>query len=379
MFVADNINDFFEISDCVLKAVPRPEINEKIFCEFKVPKGVRVISSNCFIHLPELTKIILSNDVETVEEDVFGSTVKEVKLGKNIKNITPNAFRKAPFLKTISVNKNNPYFQSSYGMLFNKNEKSLIYVPHHSLGRYLLTSLDKINNIKKAKTIKDKLNVKIDVSLKKKVREYFEKNVHIIAPYALALSPDIFNSRDYVNNLLDTEDGEKLIAMMKKTYDLHWTKGLKTVGTGAFKSNLCYRFVSFEEGLETIDNFAFVNCTNLEIISIPKSVKRIGRYAFWNCKKLYSLHIPDSVYKIEQGICKDCYALQELSISEKCTVIEDEAFLNCKSLMKFRIPNTVESIGSKAFAGCEKLELIVPHLAVYADDAFEDCRNVIFE
>ena len=47
--------------------------------------------------------------------------------------------------------------------------------------------------------------------------------------------------------------------------------------------------------------------------------------------------------------------------------------------MKFRIPNTIESIGRKAFAGCEKLELIVPHLTVYADDAFDDFKNVIFE
>lgn len=364
MYTINNISDYFEISEGKLKPLPDSKVIDEEIEYFEVPEGVRVVSNDCFAHLPRLAKIDLSNDVETVGKNVFGLYVNEVKLGKKVKDISADAFRTAPVIKSVSVHKKNPYFQSFMGMLLNREGNELLFAPKYSVGRFLLEHIDGVN--RSTETLKNKINGKIDNILLKKTEKFFRNNVSQIAPYSMAVFPELL--------------GDNFKEFLTKTeYDLHWVKGLEKVGRAAFKTNYFYRNISFEEGLKTIEELAFASCKKMELINLPESVERIGSYAFFGCSALDSLIIPDNIQKIESGLCRECTALKEVNIPKQCTVIEKEAFENCKSLTRLHIPGTVNTIESKAFSGCENLEIAVSKSTVCAEDAFDGCMKVIYE
>lgn len=353
----ENLNDYFELTNGILKSRFRPETNEEIYYRFKVPKGVKVISSGCFDTLPELTHVILSDDVEEIESEAFGANVKSIELGKSVKKLSGLSFRKSSAEK-ILVDKGNSYFTSFNGMLLNKAKNELIYVPFYSLGRDIL---HRINTVPpKATSLRSKINIKIDEKMKKETIEILQ-NIREIRDFGFAV---------YSDNIINNEN------ITKKLYDLCWPEGLERIGCGAFILNYFYRTMSFESGLKEIGDIAFSGCYLLQKVSLPESVEVIGKRAFSRCLKLSELDIPDMVEVIEDGICADCYDLRRVSLPEGCTSIGAEAFKNCKNLTELSIPESVKSIGERAFEGCENLEIKVDGSVSCAENAFIGCKSV---
>lgn len=353
----ENINDFFELTDGVLKSRPRPTTHEEIYHCFRTPKEVKVISSGCFDDLPELTHIILSDDVEEIESEAFGTNVKSIELGKSVKKLSGLSFRKSSAEK-ILVNKGNPYFTSFNGMLLNKARNELVYVPFCSLGHNILHRINTVSP--KATSLRSKINIKIDEKMKKKTLEILQ-NIREIRDFGFAV---------YADNIINNEN------ITKKLYDLCWPEGLEKIGFGAFIMNYFYRTMSFESGLKEIGDVAFSGCYLLQKVSLPESVEVIGKHAFSRCLKLSELDIPDRVEIVKDGICADCHDLRRVSLPEGCTSIGAEAFKNCKNLTELRIPKSVKSIGERAFEGCENLEIKVDGSVSCAENAFIRCKSV---
>ena len=91
------------------------------------------------------------------------------------------------------------------------------------------------------------------------------------------------------------------------------TKGVTSVGAGAFYCCMGLKTVVLPESLETIDFFAFSSCTALESITLPDSLKTIGQEAFENCTSLKSITIPSGVTEIGSGAFAYCTGLESIN------------------------------------------------------------------
>ena len=118
------------------------------------------------------------------------------------------------------------------------------------------------------------------------------------------------------------------------------TKGVTSVGAGAFYCCMGLKTVVLPESLETIDFFAFSSCNALESITLPDSLKTIGQEAFENCTSLKSITIPGSVTSIGQSAFYGCSSLTSVTIEEGVTSIGSYAFSGCTSLTSITFNGT---------------------------------------
>ncbi len=188
------------------------------------------------------------------------------------------------------------------------------------------------------------------------------------------------------------------------------TKGVTSVGAGAFYCCMGLKTVVLPEGIKTIDDYAFSNCTALESVTFPGSLKSIGFCAFLNCTSLKSITIPSGVTEIGYGPFFGCTGLESINaaagngtyssvngvlfnkdkteliaypagktdaayaIPSGVITIEDSAFLAGK-FKSVTIPGSVKLIGYGAFTECENLESVtIPNSVTnVADYAFSQC------
>lgn len=356
-----NIHEYFSLSEGVLDP-PEKRSSERLSYLFYLPAGIHTIGDSCFKEYDEIESLTLAKDAVSLGETITGRCVKDVKLGKNVREIHPKAFGASPELSGIGVRSGNPFYSSMYGMLMSKDGSRLVFAPQNSTGRALVETLER--EAEYENNAKGNANALIGKQLKKKIRKAF-KDLTSIGDFAFGIFPE-----EYRDTFKDYYVGW--------TLDLKWPEGLREIGSYAFRGCYYYKSISFCEGLKKIGTGAFINCKKLEEIILPQSVEDIGSYAFYLCDRLRRLVLPDPLAFVSKGLCKDCIGLSEVVLPSSCTCIEDEAFSGCTSLESIAVPDTVKTIGSKAFYGCGKLDIVVPASAECCEDSFTGCRSVVF-
>ena len=108
--------------------------------EYTIPSGVKTIDSDAFTAKNTLERLIIGNDVETIEAKAFfGSGIKEVVITDNVKYIGNNAFGWSE-METVYCNMITPptaEIIGSYWEAFYNTNLTTIYVPTESLDLYL--------------------------------------------------------------------------------------------------------------------------------------------------------------------------------------------------------------------------------------------------
>ena len=178
------------------------------------------------------------------------------------------------------------------------------------------------------------------------------------------------------------------------------TKGVTSVGAGAFYCCMGLKTVVLPEGIKTIDDYAFSNCTALESVTFPGSLKSIGFCALLNCTSLKSITIPSGVITIEEsafiagkfksvtipgsvkligyGAFTECENLESVTIPNSVTNVADYAFSQCTALTTATIPNSVSKISYGTFYDCTSLKSVTIPVSVKSIDhkAFSLCNKL---
>ena len=135
--------------------------------------------------------------------------------------------------------------------------------------------------------------------------------------------------------------------------------------------------ISLPEGLLYINDRAFGNCSSLANISIPSSVIHISDDVFdgtaWHNSQ------PDGLIYIDNWFYgfKGEAPAGELVIADETKGIAGGALYGCKELTTVSLPESIKSIGSFAFDGCGIETITVPHGVQHIGRfAFEDCVNL---
>ena len=268
--------------------------------------------------------------------------------------INSGAFDSATNLVSIEVEEGNTAFSSAGGILYDKEQKNIVYVPAKLAGSVTLP--EGLQSVKSS----------------------------------------AFSGRSLVTSVTIPSS-------------------VTSIGTYAFEDCAALATVTIGSGVTSIGSYAFRGCSSLTSVTIPDSVTSIGGSAFSGCSSLESMTIPfvgaeagktssdtyqypfgyifgtssytgatritqwyygsstsgttDDYYYIPSslrsvtvtggnilyGAFYNCSMLTSVTIPDSVTSIGGSAFYNCGSLTFVAIPGSVTSIGSYAFQGCYKL------------------------
>ena len=130
-------------------------------------------------------------------------------------------------------------------------------------------------------------------------------------------------------------------------------------------------------GVETIEDSAFW-ASELVSIDLPWSLISVGNDAFIHCGSLKKLEFrnPKTVFK--GRIAPMAYALEMVALPDGITEIPKGAFYFCDSLRTIQIPETVKHIADGAFDGCKSLQVIVipTHVKTLDWNVFNNCKDL---
>ncbi len=301
------------------------------------PQSLKSIGENAFVDCTGLTSITLNNMEDINEIRAFYNCEKLANLiiGRNVNVI--NNFIATDYLSNITVETGNEFFSSKDGVLFDKQQKELIYYPKKKVdSTYVIPNT--VTRIGKGSfpdcsnlislTIPDSVT-NIDCTLDG------EKLTEVSLPCGVARSKDsscFFNKSDNLERITITSGKNGVISAGMYTF------------IGKAKQ------LVISEGVTKICTDAFFSSDYLESVIFPLSMKEIEPKAFRYCKKLKDIVIPGDIAEIYNPFGTDT-EIENITISDGCNMIKDN-FLGSLAnsyygIKKITISSSVDEINEK--------------------------------
>ena len=261
-----------------------------------------------------------------------------LEIPRTIEYIDHSAINACSMLESIEVDENNSFFKDIDGVLYTKDETTLIFYPKVRTD----TSYEIPNNVNIiAEYAFFGCSSLVDISIGDNVTKIGIGAFYDTGYYndSTNWENDVLYLNDYLLDVRNTASGEYVIK-----------EGTTVIASGAFE--YCGKITSIviPDTITIIDDDTFSDCSSLTNIVIPNSIKSIGANAFSYCTSLESVVIPDSVENIGES-----------------------AFSVCTALVSITVGNGVKTIGSGAFQICRSLE------AVYYTGSEEEWENIVID
>ena len=219
-----------------------------------ISNSVTNIESDAFAICSSLTNITIPNSVMSIEEFAIidCDNLESITISNSVTNIGDGLCYRCSNLKNIYVDKNNQYYSSENGILFNKDKSKLIKYPDGKINKQCI----------------------------------IPDNVTDIGEYAFAACSSL-TSITIPNSVTSISDR-------------------------AFYYCSSLTSITIPNSVTSIGGSAFNSCSSLTNITIPNSVTCIDAYTFMRCSSLTSITIPNSVTSIEYGAFNECSSLTDV-------------------------------------------------------------------
>ena len=407
----------------------------KSLTNVKISSGLKSIGDGAFSFCKGLTSINIPSSVTNIGKLAFleCECLTSIKIPSSVTNIGSSAFLHCKGLTSINVSRDNKFYSSDKGILYDKNKTTLICIPEGKNGSIVIpSSVTHINsfafnNCRELTSInvsRDNSNYSSEDGI------LYDKN-----KTALICAPKGKKGNIKIPSGVTSIEKEAF-SYCRYVTNIKIPFGVTSIGEWAFR---CCGLTTIEipSSVTSIGECAFWVCTDLTSIDIPSSVTSIGEQAFSSCNGLTSINIPSSVtsigneafndcivltninvsrdnmyYSSEEGILYDknkttlictpggrngsikipsgvtrigenafsgCWRLTNISIPSSVTSIGSSAFRGCRSLTNIDLPSGVTSIGKNAFYGCENLEIVIDNSkenVIVEENTFEGCKSV---
>ena len=269
---------------------------------------------------------------------------------ENIETIGIGAFSGCTSLDKIIVDENNKVYSSdSYGVLLDKEQKTILQYPAGSMS--------------------------LSYNMPDSVVE--------IAGYA-------FEKSDYLEEVTFSDNLKKIGSCAFQNsgiLEARFGNNLEEIGFSCFNESKLTS-VSLGNSIKKIGESAFSWCTSLTEINIPASVEEIGQSAFYMCTAIKGFEVDaenknfkSDVYGIlfdKEMTVLHYYPVARIDesyfVPDTVVTIEANSFSPTLNLKSVIIPDSVENIGEKAFGDCANLSEVIydgSKPTNIADNAFE--------
>ena len=236
---------------------------------------------------------ITSKPVTRIGDSAFANHfgLTGVTISDSVISIANNAFFNCISLAAITVEALNPAYSSLDGVLFDKNQVTLIIYPRGKNGNYIIP-----NSV--------------------------------------------------------TSIGDSAFIFCTGLTSVSIPNSVTSIGTDAFSYCAGLTTVTIPDSVTSIGDLAFYRCTGLTSVTLPNGITSIPNATFSYCASLASVAIPNSVTSIGTDAFSYCAGLTSVIIPAGVTSIGDDAFYRCTGLTGVIIPNSVTSIGGGVFYNC---------------------------
>lgn len=330
------------------------------FTGLTIPETVTSIGKGAFSGCNALSAVTLPEGLTFLGNGAFSNTaIPTITIPMSLTTIEGGAFGAALDLKQFIVPVEHPRYAAVDGVLFTKNQDTILAYPNGKGSSYTIPS-----------------------------------SVTTIGPYAFIWSRDMtsitipssvvtickgaFQSCNGVSTI-QIPSSVKTIeeqAFYACCYISSWVlpEGLQTIGKNAFNWNFSMTSLTIPSTVTSIGDGAFALCYALSSLTIT-STGAIGASAFKDCRNLLSVTIPEGVTSIGESAFSGCYGFQSVSIPSTVTQIGENAFAYCSGVTRIALPEGLKAIKNGTFQGCAALDsVIIPEsVTSIGRNAFYSC------
>jgi hypothetical protein len=293
--------------------------------------NVTSIGDAAFYGCINLASITIPSSVTNIGSGTFNSclSLTSVAIPASVASIGDYAFFYCTNLSAIAVDAANPSYSSADGVLFNKDQTTLIQFPFGKAGSYSIPST------------------------------------------VTSIGDEAFGIEDHGNPLNTPPSCTGLT-------NLIIPGGVTNIEDYAFSHCIGLTSVTLSNGITSIGVEAFSWCSQLTSLTIPSSVTSIGEVAFYY-SGLTNITIPGSVTNFGLGAFAVCTSLTSVTLQDGVTSIGEAGFNFCTNLNSITIPDSVTSIGERAFWFCTGLTnaTIASNVTNIGQYAFSGCSSLI--
>ena len=257
-----------------------------------IPSSVTNIGDSAFSYCSSLPSVTIPQGVLRLGSYVFSScySLTNVTIPASVTSLGYLAFNDDSHLTAITVDPANPNYSSLDGVLFNKNQTTLMQCPGGKTGDYT------------------------------------------IPPGVTSLADSaFFKCRELTRITIPS--------------------GVISLGTYEFYNCISLTNVTIPSSVTFIGTYAFADDYNLASITIPASVTRIEYGAFYNCYSLTNVTIPASVSSLGASAFYSCTNLTSVTVGSSVTNLGSSAFANCNNLLGVYFQWNAPSSGAGLFSG----------------------------
>ena len=233
-----------------------------------IEDGITVIGDNMFSGCSNLKSVQIADSVEKIGDCAFAmcGSLQKIFIPKNVKKIGASEFWRDYSLGSIVVDEANACYSVADGILYNKDQTDLIFVPDSKTEC----------NISAKVTSFEGIDLKSYPYKFQSCRSILGSENSALQTITVAADNPVLASEDGV---LYTKDKSVLLACPPKKKSLIVAAETKQIGWGA--ANGCKELVllSLPDGLERIYMDGFSGCTSLKEVVIPENVIMDG-YCF---------------------------------------------------------------------------------------------------
>jgi hypothetical protein len=348
---------------------------------------VTSIAEDAFYKSDAVTSVTMGTNLTSIGQNAFFqcASLSEVTIPASVTSIAAGPFIDCQSLTVISVSPSNLHYISANELLFNKTQTTLIQYPGGIGGSYVIPAA--VTNVGQAFIGNTLMAISVEAAnlyFSSTNGVLFNKNQttliaypgSAVGSYTIPRTVTTIASAafEYSSGVASVTIGTTVTNI--GGFAFYDCAGLSEISVNA--TNLYYSssngvlfnknqttLIQYPSGLGgsyiipgTVTNIgigSFGDAFDLTSVIIPQSVTSIGEEAFYSCESLVSAPIGNGVISIGTNAFYYCTSLTGISIPNSVTNIEEFAFFYCPSLTSITFGDSVASIGEEAFYACEGL------------------------
>jgi len=265
-----------------------------------IANSVTSIGSYAFDYCTRLASVTIPSSVSSIGDGTFEfcSSLISITIPDSVTNIGSDVFAYCSGLTNILVDAANTFYSSTNGVLFDKNQTTLIEFPPGLGGGYTIPNMV-------------------------------------------------------------TSVGSGAFATCTRLTSVTIPDSITNIESYAFSGCTGLTSVAIANGVTTIGDDAFATCLSLTSVMIPNSVTTIGFATFYNCMSLTSVIIGRGVTSIGSGGFEACPALASVWFQGNAPSADDSTFFGDAINVFYNTPGTTG--WAKFFHGIPTAQRYLPN------------------